>query len=148
MLRWVCGMNDDADVKQTGNHSQQGNTGVPLQPAQPYGSTNKEVEPGPGSEFPTPSTPELKLSREVEQAGGRVSREHPRLTPVERPAAIKPAGEAVPTSPLPPVVKFSASDEAIDEALKAPPTTSRRFWSELADLIRKRLKEGFVRRGG
>ena len=138
-------MNDEPDVKQAGSSAQSASTGIP---AYPSGSVNKEVEPGSVSEFLKPSTPELELPEEVERTGATVTPEHPQLKQADRQAGIQPAGESVPAPNLLPLVKFSVSDEEIEENLKAPPTTSRRFLGALEKLIKERIMKDFLRIGG
>ncbi len=137
-------MNDESPVKQAVDPAAQGNTNVPVHVG---GSLNKEIEPGSVSEFLKPSTPELELPAEVEEAGVRAERE-PRLTESQRNVGIEPAGESVPTSPIP-VVKLPMSEEAAEKARKLnKPTDSIRFLAEEIVKYYNKGKKGLLRIGG
>lgn len=139
------------DTKHSGDEAQQSKANSKVGQAGPdqigvSNSLNKEAEPIGTGEYLTPSTPELILPEEVDRIGVRVSTDHPRLTEKDRALGIKPAGEsALVPSASSSTVKFTMSDEEIEEALKVPPSESRRFRGELANLIRQRIHEGLLK---
>lgn len=137
-------MNDD-NISQADTSAKPQPTPEPLSGVR--SGLNKEAEPVSGSEYIVPSTPELELPEEVEQAGATVAPEHPKLTKADR-RIMEPAKESVPISPIPAVKLSPLSDEEIAKMKSSPITDSRRFRVTLYELILKRLKEGLLRLGG